>query len=217
MKKFIAFLLLSILAFSALAKEQYVIDVLYITLRAGQGDEFQVLRSMKSGTRLEVLEVSETGYSLVRTEKGEEGWAKSKYLSDEPPSVIQVEQLQAKNDALVADNEALKKKHAQAKQKVKEAERERKRLESKSQKLQTKYAKIQDVAKRPAQLAKENEEFREKNTEMEAELVKLRQENDVSGNKTSRDWFLAGAGVLILGMVVGLILPSIRWRKRNTW
>ena len=76
MKKFFAFLLLSILAFSAMAKEQYVIDVLYITLRAGQGDEFQVLRSMKSGTRLEVLEVSDQGYSLVRTEKGEEGWAK---------------------------------------------------------------------------------------------------------------------------------------------
>jgi len=217
MKKLAVLIILCLFASVAWAKEQYVIDVLYITLRDSPMEDATVLRALKSGTKLEVLELGENGYSHVRTEKGEEGWAKTKYLSDEPVAIIRVERLQAKNDSLMAEMKALKEKSSLAKRKVKEAEKERKRLESKSQKLQSQNAKMKSMSAKPMELAKENEALASKNASMESELKELREEKDLNFNSKSRDWFIAGAGVLILGMVIGLILPSIRWRKRNSW
>jgi SH3 domain protein len=28
---------------------------------------------------------------------------------------------------------------------------------------------------------------------------------------------MVGAGVIILGMIIGLIIPRIRWRKKSSW
>jgi len=217
MKKLAVMIMLCLFANVAGAKEQYVIDVLYITLRDSSKEDATVLRALKSGTKLEVLEVGADGYSRVKTEKGEEGWAKTKYLTDEPVAILRVESLQAKNDSLVAEIQALKEKSSLAKRKVKEAEKERKRLESKSQKLQSENSRMKSMSAHPMELAKENEALSTKNAAMESELKELREEKDLNFNSKSRDWFIAGAGVVILGVVIGLILPSIRWRKRNSW
>ncbi|HWQ94970.1 MAG TPA: SH3 domain-containing protein [Gammaproteobacteria bacterium] len=50
---------------------------------------------------------------------------------------------------------------------------------------------------------------------MESELKMLRDTNE--GLKVHRDqqWFLAGAGTLLAGMVIGLIIPKIRWRRKS--
>ena len=217
MKKVIILLMLCLFATATWAKDQYVIDVLYITLRDAPNENATVLRALKSGTKLEVLGVGEEGYSHVRTMKGEEGWAKTKYLTDEPVAILRVESLQAKNDNLMAEMDALKENSLLAKRKVQEAEKERKRLESQSQKLQVENTKMKSMSARPMELMKENEDLVSKNSSMESELKELREAKELSFNSKSRDWFIAGAGVLILGIVIGLILPSIRWRKRNSW
>ncbi len=50
---------------------------------------------------------------------------------------------------------------------------------------------------------------------MESELKMLRDTNE--GLKVHRDqqWFLAGVGTLLAGMVIGLIIPKIRWRRKS--
>lgn len=217
MKKLVILLVLCLLIPVAWAKEQYVIDVLYVTVRDSVEDGSNVIRTLRSGAKLEVLELGENGYSRVITSKGEEGWIKTQYLTDEPVAIIRVESLQKKNDSLVAKMSELKEKSSLAKRKVKEAEKERKRLESKSQKLQSENTKMKSLSAKPMELVKENEALAEKNSSMESELNELREAKDLNFNSKSRDWFIAGAGVLILGMVIGLILPSIRWRKRNSW
>jgi SH3 domain protein len=32
-----------------------------------------------------------------------------------------------------------------------------------------------------------------------------------------RDWFLAGAGVLLGGFILGIVIPRIRWRRKRSW
>ena len=63
MKKLLIF---SVLALSPLlaaaANYQYVSDKLVITLRTGQGNTYQILKTLETGTRLEVMET--TGYRL---------------------------------------------------------------------------------------------------------------------------------------------------------
>ena len=73
-------------------KSVYVIDQITITLRAGQGTQHQILRTLPSGTPMEVLRVNEdSGYSQVRTKDGVEGWVLSQYLIDEPTSPLRCE------------------------------------------------------------------------------------------------------------------------------
>ena len=36
-------------------------------------------------------------------------------------------------------------------------------------------------------------------------------------NHSDKKWFMAGAGVLILGIVVGIILPRVSGRRRGRW
>ena len=217
MKKLAVIIMLCLFASVAWTKEQYVIDVLYITLRDAPSGDAAVIRALKSGTKLEVLEQGEEGYSRVITSKGEEGWAKTKYLTDDPVAILRVVTLEQKNKDLVKKVSDLKEKRSLSKRKVKEAEKERKRLESKSQKLANENKKMRSISARPIELAKENEVLSSTNTSMNAELKELRAEKELNSSTKSRDWFLTGAGVLIIGMVIGLILPSIRWRKRNNW
>ena len=35
--------------------------------------------------------------------------------------------------------------------------------------------------------------------------------------RSERDWFIAGAGVLLGGMILGFIIPKIRWKRRRSW
>ena len=52
---------------------------------------------------------------------------------------------------------------------------------------------------------------------MEREVAVLKDENRLLAANVKRDWFLAGGGVLSLGLILGLVLPRIRWRRKRSW
>ena len=52
---------------------------------------------------------------------------------------------------------------------------------------------------------------------LERELQTVQQENEGLKDRTARDWFMVGAAVVLLGIIVGLIIPRIRWRKKSNW
>jgi len=52
---------------------------------------------------------------------------------------------------------------------------------------------------------------------MERELQTLTQENESLRDRSHRDWFMVGSGVTIAGIILGLILPRIRFRRRSSW
>lgn len=199
------------------AKTQYVTDVLYITLRSGPGDEFKVLKAMKTGTKLEVVEENDDGYSLVTTETGEEGWARTKYLVDEPVAMLELIALQSNMDAIKKEYDELKQKSATSREKIKELEKDRKRLESTNANLANENAKMKTISAKPMELSKHNEELKAANESNESQIASLEEENRKYKENTARDWFLAGGGVLVLGLIIGLILPSIRWGKNKDW
>jgi SH3 domain protein len=46
----------------------------------------------------------------------------------------------------------------------------------------------------------------------------LEQRNLELTNRNKQDWFLIGAGVVVAGVLIGLILPNLRLkRRRSTW
>lgn len=212
-------LLLFILTTSsfAFADTQYVSDKLRITLRTGQGTEFQIIRALESGSKLEVLEQSESGYTQVRTEDGTEGWVRSQYLIEEPiaqqkldKAVVLLEKYKTEVTNLKTERNSLRKER-------KELSQTKSSLSEKSSSLESELARLSKVAAKPILLDKENRNLQQENVKLGKDLQMLHQENQVLKDQDNREWFIAGAAVLLGGIFLGLLIPKIRFSKKQAW
>ena len=93
--------LLVFLPLPGIAETLYVTDKIHIAMRAGPGKEAAPLKTLASGTALEVL-VKEGSQIQVRDPEKIEGWVDAGYLIPEPPARGQVEKLQAQLQQLQA-------------------------------------------------------------------------------------------------------------------
>jgi SH3 domain protein len=73
------------------------------------------------------------------------------------------------------------------------------------------------VAAKPIVLDQENRELQQKNVALEKEMQILSQENQVLKDRSQREWFIAGAGVLLFGLIIGLLMSRVRLKKRSSW
>jgi SH3 domain protein len=63
-KRITVLILALLVIYPAIAEKRYVKDVLTITLRSGPGEEYKILKGLKSGAHLQLIEKSEDGKSL---------------------------------------------------------------------------------------------------------------------------------------------------------
>ena len=81
------------------AETGYVSDMLILTMRKGPGSNYNVIRTLRSNTPLEILEKGETHFR-VRTEEGDEGWVEKQYVTLETPKPMIIVRLNEKIGAL---------------------------------------------------------------------------------------------------------------------
>jgi SH3 domain protein len=212
--------LLSALLFvsAASAESAWVSDEFEITLRSGPSTSNAIELMLGSGTELEVLERdAESGYSRVRTGGGTEGWVLTRYLMNEPAAREQLARLtsQLTNEAsrgssLNAQLGAIRSEHDTATKRIETLEREKSRLEEE-------LAEIQRTAANVLAINNQNKQLREELAAEEIRVATLEQENRELSGQTTRYWFMSGALVLVVGMVLGLWLPRIRWQRRSRY
>jgi SH3 domain protein len=193
-------------------KTAYVIDQITITLRAGQGTQHQILRTLPSGTPLNVLSVNEeSGYTQVKTKDGVEGWVLSQYLINEPTSRVKLNAAEQKITRLETEHRDLKAKYEALTKEKETWEQTKAELMAAREQLEAeKSAAAASPAAKLQHLPQENIELP---PEKEAEI--LRQENQVLKDRTNKDWFLAGGGIMLLGIIVGLLVSRFRMRKSH--
>lgn len=196
----------------------YVDDELVVTMRGGKGTQFQIIRTLKSGTKLEVLETDEeSGYSLARTNGGTEGWVLTRYLT---PTPIAKQRLAAAEQKLVAQNKEiadLKSRLGEANQSRDTLKQNSSKLENENKKLLQELKHIREVSTNALALEKNNKELRERMIRVETDLQAMEQQNAVLKDRSARDWFITGTGVTILGITIGLIVPRLRVQRKSKW
>src|SRR5210317_2020580 len=100
------FVVLTILPLVSQAETRFV--EVEVTLRSGQGTEFEIVRMIRSGTPLEVLESnSRTGYSRVQMPGGTGGWVLTRYLTSNPVGAEQLVAARQTVDQLTRENREL--------------------------------------------------------------------------------------------------------------
>ena len=199
------------------AETQYVTDRLVITVRTGESSEYQVIKTLATGARVEVLEKSDSGYSRIRTEDETEGWVRSQYLIPEPTArerlngiktelketKAEFSKLQKTYSSLNKDHVILSKKYAQ--------------LNAAKNKQDAELQRISEVAKQPIILDRQNRKLQHANINLEKALQRITQENNSLKDGSQREWFIVGALVLFIGVVLGLVLPKLRGRQSSSW
>jgi len=72
---------------AGMGETRYVTDILIVSLREGPGNEYSVVRTVKTDMAMEVIE-EQGSFVKVRTESGEEGWISKQYLTINTPKSI---------------------------------------------------------------------------------------------------------------------------------
>lgn len=223
--KFIVTLLVTLLLTvagtgAALAETIYVRDWLVVTVREQPEDSAKILKTLKSDEGGELLEEGDT-YSKVRTADGVEGYVKKQYLTKKrPKSAIIAElnqQIEAQKKKIATLNSALNKKDSTLDQETDELEEslsdlkkqiaegagQLKKAESERDGLQKELIALKEASGDVVSLVKARQSLQQENDRLTDELNTLREDNAYLLMTFYIKWFLAGAGVLFVGWMIG--------------
>lgn len=210
-------LLTTILATSAAsAAPAWVTDQFEIMLRSGPSTGNGIRLEAKSGMRLEVLERdSASGYSRVTTPGGTEGWVLTRYLMSEPSAREQLETLTGQLTNANTLGTSLDSKLDAVKSEYDDANRRIATLEDEKATAQSELAEIRRTAANVLGINTENKKLRADLADSEIRVDTLEQENRSLSGQSTRYWFMTGALVLIIGIILGLWLPRMKFRRRS--
>ena len=210
-----------LLLFAVLAQAEtvrYVSDALEVPLRRGASTRHKIIRMLPSGTAVEILQIDKAnGYSLVRTQEGPQGWILSRYLMDTPSAHERLIEAQQTLEPLKIENAKLKEQLNTLGTQESNTTVNYQQLQEKNQLLSQELAQIRKTAANAITIDEQNKDLQEQVVGLERELQLLQQENQSLADNSDKNWFLVGSGVLLFGMILGLVIPRLRFQKRNRW
>ena len=220
--KFTVFMGFCLIVFynTALAETMYVSDVLKLTVRDGKGTGEKIIAVIQSGQTVEVLQ-PEDEWALVKLDDGQEGWVLNRYLTGRMTNNIKLNLLKKKHKALIAQSAALLEEKIKLKEEKINLNEENKKFKAEVDKIQkeaeefkmsyetlkTESSNYINLKSKYTKTASKLDEYTKNYELLEKELTKLEFKQTVRG-------LLTGAGVLLLGFIIGF--STRRQRRRTT-
>lgn len=167
------------------AETVYVSDEIKLTVRSGPGIDRKILDIVSTGEKMELLEDGEE-WVLVRLENEKEGWVLKRYLATEKPSQLKLAELQATHGRLSTRSE--------------EVLKENETLKATNEKID---ATLEEKTKALEELTRSYNE--------------LKQDADASSFQMRKYlvFFFSGAGILFIGILLGLVMK--RQRRKSMY
>ncbi len=208
---------LALSADAAAQTVQYITDELTVAMRRGMSQQHRILRFVPSGTRVEVLEVSEQdGYTLIRTPEGTEGWVQTSELSDQPGAAARLEVAQEQIARLRADTVSQREEIASLESALEMRQKEVADLEGQVQSLGAELDEARALAAEPLRLAEDNTRLTKELDQQRQRVANLEQDNARLSSRSLKEWFVLGAAVSLGSLFLGIVVTRIRW-KRERW
>ncbi|MCX7822968.1 MAG: TIGR04211 family SH3 domain-containing protein [Syntrophobacterales bacterium] len=205
--------LLLVLGFNRIAEaatESFVTDRVEIQFRAGPGINHKLIGTLTAGIQVEVKK-EQSGWCLIVPKEGpfqgKEGWVHKRHITDTPPIAKDMVTLLEENKNLKTTLSQYESEIATLKQTITSLEKALN--ESKNQ-----YSKLQEEASEFLTLKQTQETLKKNIAVLREERDKLQEESKKAITSERIRWFLAGAGVLFFGWILGMIMGR-RQRKRD--
>lgn len=216
MKHVLAMILIAFVLFfnhpiACFAKDMYVGDITKLNLRSGNGEKYPVITTLDSGEPVAVLSTAGE-WTKISTMDGSEGWVVSKYLTEEKPADIKIEDLkieaenlQGKLEITELENRKLKEENISLTTRLNENSIQLGKLEKSLNDLKKDSSQYLTLKEKYESLAKE---INEKDTRIQS----LEKKVDARYISSAIKWSLTGAGILLTGYFLG----SRNKRKRSS-
>lgn len=192
--------------------KHYINDNMKITMRTGPATDRKIIALLSVGQEVEILKI-ENEWTLVRLLNGKEGWVISRFLTDQTPDSLQLEALmkshsilQNKTASLMEENKALKAENKELRINLNTSVTKQKDLSKSYETLKRESKKFLDLQAKYKESTSKLTEQTQKAEKYEDELTKLLWNKNIK-------WFLSGAGVLILGFIIGF---STKRQRRHS-
>ncbi|WP_296985852.1 MULTISPECIES: TIGR04211 family SH3 domain-containing protein [unclassified Thalassolituus] len=217
-KLFIVFALVLTSAAAQAVEKRYVTDTLWLQLRSGPSQEYRILKALQSGEHLIFISEDEaTGYTKVKTDKGIEGWVLTRFLETEPVAKEKLILANRELEKLQAELETAQNQKAEFQAEVERLKSERSGLGRENSDLEQQLERITNISENALTLDEKVKKLTQRNQDLEIRLETLTAENESLSDHRQRTFLLYGGGLVVLGIIAGLILPSIRGRKNSGW
>jgi SH3 domain protein len=191
---------------------RYVADEFRITMRRGPAASFKVVRMLKTGMKLTLLEKGDLGWDRVRAKNGAEGWVLRRFVQKEAPAKIQVVEIKTALEKMQKERDSLKDQLQVVNQGLTGYEGMEQELKKKYQDTEAELQQLKEVSGQSMLLNEQNLELLKRAEEAEEQLAQVSLENENLVKRSDTNFFLAGAAVLVLGVIIGAIL----FRRRRT-
>lgn len=200
------------------AATMYVTDDLEIDMRSGESNRHKILKMIPSGAALSVLsENPETGYTLVRTPSGQEGWVLSRYLSPQPAARLLLDKANGDLQAIKEENKQFRRELDALKGTHSETASENQILAQERDQLSRELRDLRETSANALQIKAQRDQLQERVVIVERELHQVKREKQTLEDSTNQDWFLYGGILAFIGIFLGLVIPRISWRRKSRW
>ncbi len=199
----------------AWAGNLYVSDTTLETiLRTGPGTSHRIISMIQVGTRVTLVS-EEDIWAQVTLEDGKTGWMLKKYLTNQPPWVLTAERLTAENKALQAQLAQMKRGKQDLSDETAQVKKDLEATKRELDSVRQQYETLKKGASQYVSLKGAFDKLTEEAKQVNDRLSEVQQGYDNLKSSTMINWFLSGAGVLVLGWLLGLIMARTRRRRTS--
>jgi SH3 domain protein len=198
-------------ALPAAADTRYVSDRLIITVRDGKGPGAAPLTTIPTDEPVQVLEEDEQRLK-IRTKEGLVGFVQAQYITKETPKSIIIDRLEKEVDRLKGRMEELKAAQSpqaqemeSLREKAQSLEKTLAETENELRSVTETYNTLVENSGRVVEITAEHDLLQKENQRLTAELAALEEDNTQLLRQGMIQWFLAGAGVFVVGWILGKI------------
>ncbi len=188
-------------------------DLVPITFRTGPGIGHTIIAELRSGQRVEVIERGEE-WTRVRLPNAREGWVIHRFLTPALPSNLVVKILGEKNKVLTVRVASIKEENKKVKEENKRLAEELAMSQATQNKISQSYETLKKESAQYIELKANYEKTAAQLVEQTTKVEKLEKELTKIQLNKSIWWFISGAGVLILGFLIGF--SAKRQRRRSS-
>jgi len=183
----------------------------------GQTNAYRIRLNLKSGTPLELIEINEeSGYSKVTTKAGTEGWVLSRYLVNTPVAKTRLAVAQKQLAKLKEKNKQLSSGQSSAQKNVSQLTSLNQSLETANAKLEKELNYVKEVSGNAISINQRNQQLIQDNQQLKNDIDLLSSDNERLKDNANNQYFMMGAGAILLGLILGLVLPSLKPRRKDT-
>lgn len=192
----------------------YVTDEHEFTLRTGPDTTHKIIQMLPTGSRLELLEDGDE-WVRVRTDKDREGWVAKRFVMQEMPKVMVLDQLRKRYTQLQEESTKTQEQAKVVGAENKELQTSLDNAKAELNKVSREYEALRAESAEVIELKQQYQTASATLETISGVVAKLTTENQSLVGTESLNWFLIGAGAVFAPWFVGTLVGRFGGKRKQ--